>query len=139
MPDGTNEVRSHARSLHVLLLEDEPPVATGLAALLEHEGHSVRIAESIAVATAELTRFVPDVIVADVHLPDGNGVEYCRLLRKSGAIHPTVFISGHADAETIAALEWPATGFLRKPFDFDELVALIERVVQEGHRFRPSE
>lgn len=137
--DGKDEVRSGVGPLRVFLLEDDSAVANGLAALLEHEGHEVRIAGSITMADSELTRFVPDVIVADVDLPDGNGVEFCQRLRERSAVHPTVFISGQADSRSIVALKWPGTAFLRKPFDFDDLLASIERVVREGRPLRPSE
>lgn len=136
--DGTDK-GNDASPLRVFLLEDDLAVATGLAALLEHEEHQVRIASSIAAANEELVRFAPDVLVADVDLPDGNGVEYCRRLRQRGTILPIVFISGHADPRAIVALEEPATGFLRKPFDFDALMALIDCVANEGRRLRPAE
>lgn len=134
--DGKDEVRSGAGLLRVFLLEDEPAVANGLAALLEQEGHEVRIAESIAMATSEVAGFVPDVIVADIALPDGNGIEFCRRLRERGFVYPTVFISGHADSRSIVELKWPSADFLRKPFDFQDLLASIERVVRKGRLLR---
>lgn len=105
----------------VLLLEDDPTVAGGVAILLELEGVEVIQATGVAEATRLLGESEPDALVVDVGLPDGNGIDFYRALRQTGRSFPVVFISGHAEEGLHRHFDSPSVAFLRKPFAFDDL------------------
>jgi len=60
---------------HALIVEDDPNSLSGLSAILSADGFSVDTAASLAEARAALSRFIPDVVLVDLNLPDGGGLE----------------------------------------------------------------
>ena len=71
---------------HALIVEDDPNSLSGLSAILAADGFSVDTATTIAEARAALTRFIPDVVLVDLNLPDGSGLD---LLQHCPRIRPT--------------------------------------------------
>jgi PAS domain S-box-containing protein len=116
----------------VLLVEDEPAVAEGIAALLEGEGIEVRLVKRGSDAQAAALSFHPEAVVLDVGLPDMNGWDVYLALRKTTPGLPIVFSSGHGDQ---GALERQAdassVAFLRKPYDIDTLIDVLHKVIGE--------
>jgi CheY-like chemotaxis protein len=116
----------------VLLIEDEPAVAEGIAALLEGEGIQVRLVQRGSDAQAAALSFHPDAVVLDVGLPDMNGWDVYLTLRETSPGLPIVFSSGHGDQ---GALEQQANAssvaFLRKPYDIDTLIDVLHKVIGE--------
>lgn len=107
----------------VLLVEDDPSVASGVAALLELERVEVIQATGVAEAMRLLGECEgdPEALVVDVGLPDGNGIDFYRALRQTGRPLPVVFISGHAEDGLHHHFDSPSVAFLRKPFSFGDL------------------
>ncbi len=60
---------------HALIVEDDPNSLSGLSAILAADGFSVDTATTLAEARAALTRFIPDVVLVDLNLPDGSGLD----------------------------------------------------------------
>ena len=114
----------------VLLVEDEPAVAAGIAALLEGEGIEVRLVKRGSEAQAAALSFRPEAVVLDVGLPDMNGWDVYLALRKTSPGLPIVFSSGHGDQ---GALEREAdassVAFLRKPYDIEALIDVLHKVI----------
>jgi DNA-binding response OmpR family regulator len=107
-----------------LLLIDGSQVLMDLTRrLLERAGFSVRLATGMARAREWLAEYTPDGIVLASDLPDGNGLDYCRELRKSSGI-PILFTSGDREDE-LSALEAGANDFLRKPCDYGVMIARL--------------
>lgn len=87
----------------VLLVDDSPLVTEALGILLVETGHRVATAGSVAEAVASARAERPDVLLLDLTLPDGDGLEVLRILSAEGrAPHATVALTGHDDAATEA-------------------------------------
>ena len=91
--------------------------------ILERTGYSVRCASGAAGAREMLTDFVPDGIILDNELPDENGLEFCRELRKTHKT-PVLFLSSSKEDE-LPALQAGSNDFLKKPFDYEIFKARI--------------
>ncbi|MBY0335637.1 MAG: response regulator, partial [Acetobacteraceae bacterium] len=119
------------RPLSILLVEDDPGIATLVAQLLEAMGHGVRHLQGAKAALAALEEGIrPDIVVTDVLMPGGmSGLELAARLREGWPGLPVVLTTGYADRlEDIAATGLPV---LRKPFAADELDAAIRAVMRE--------
>jgi DNA-binding response OmpR family regulator len=117
----------------ILILEDDPVVASGVTALLELEDVEVSLATTLAEAGRKLADSNPDALILDVSLPDGNGIDFYRGLLRSGRRFPAVFVSGHADERLVDGLHSAMVAFLRKPFEFADLwSAVLSVVAQQG-------
>jgi two-component system cell cycle sensor histidine kinase/response regulator CckA len=123
-------VAAAADARHVLLVEDDVAVATGLTSLLEFEGIRVDVAETGAAAILALERFTPDVVVLDVGLPDMEGTNVYTLIAAKLPRLPVIFSTGHADrARLDEFLERPNTGYLLKPYEGTALLKAIQEVL----------
>ena len=108
-----------------MVVEDDPLTLRALATLVELEGFSVRRAASITEARRELERDRPDVVLCDVVLPDGKGMEILTLLRDQPGTE-VILITGNASVDTaIEALRLGAYDYLVKPVDEARLKTLL--------------
>jgi CheY-like chemotaxis protein len=117
----------------LLLLDDDPATLAWMRAALETLGHEVRIAE-VPLAAVELARsFTPDLIIADIMMPEIDGLAFARMIRRlRGA--PVMFVSiAKREAEAVLA---GAVGYVQKPATPQEIRAAVERVL--GRRHAPS-
>jgi DNA-binding NarL/FixJ family response regulator len=133
-PDGDTRDGSTlpaGRQLRLLIVDDHEVVRQGLAAVLGRRENFQVVAEAGTVAEAvELAeRFRPDLIVMDVRLPDGSGIEACREIR---AEHPeirVVMLTSYPDEEAVlSAIVAGASGYLLKQIRARDLVAGLEAV-----------
>jgi two-component system KDP operon response regulator KdpE len=115
-----------------LLLEDEPRIRRVVKAALEAEGWTVHEAGGVAEALTAARRHRPDLVVADLGLPDGDGVDFVRALRGwSGA--PVIVLSARfEEAQKIAALDAGADDFVVKPFAIGEFTARVRAHLRRG-------
>ena len=128
-PEGSDPVS--ARPLRLLVVDDHEVVRQGLVALLDRrEGFEV-VAEAgtVAEALAMATRYEPDIVVMDVRLPDGSGVEACREIRAELPQTRVVMLTSYPDEEAVlAAIVAGASGYLLKQVRARDLVAALEAV-----------
>ena len=120
-----------ALPVRILLLEDDLDVAAGLAAFLEPRGVSVDFAYSLgeARALAESSRF--DVLVLDVHLPDGDGVELCRELKSRGLRSPVLFLTARSTLDDkLRGFDAGGVDYMCKPFAPSELLARLRALAR---------
>src|SRR6202012_5833438 len=90
--------------------------------------------ESGAAALSEVTTSVPDAVVLDVGLPDIDGLEVCRLLRREGNRVPVLMLTARAAvSDRIDGLDAGADDYLVKPFDVDELKARLRALLRRAH------
>jgi len=109
----------------VLVVEDEPPVRHFLRAALEANGYRLVEAATIRDGLAQAAGRKPDVILLDLGLPDGDGIDLTKRLRE-WATMPIIVISARGrDPDKVAALDAGADDYLTKPFSIDELLARI--------------
>ena len=117
--------------LSVLLVDDHEVVRQGLAALLGRrpEFHIVGEAGTVADAVAAAQRFKPDLIVMDVRLPDGSGIEACREIRAELPGTRVVMLTSYPDEDAVlSAIIAGASGYLLKQVRARDLVAALEAV-----------
>lgn len=112
-------------STKVLLVEDSSLVVDALRLLLEAHGYTVTVADSLATARDAVTQHMPDVIVLDVALPDGDGLELVRGW-SADAAPAFLALTGHADDETRSrCIEAGCREVLVKPVTTAELIRHI--------------
>lgn len=117
------------RPIAVLLVDDHEVVRMGVRSLLEEHPRIKVVGEAGTVhdAVAEAARLRPDVILMDVRLPDGNGVEACRAIRAADPNCRVVMLTAYADDEAlISSVMAGACGYLLKQARGPELVRAIE-------------
>jgi two-component system response regulator PilR (NtrC family) len=120
----------------VLVVDDEPSMRELLGIMLGKEGFEVLAAESRAAAAAVLSRGPVDLVVTDVRLPDGDGIEVLRHVKAASPETVVIVMTAFGSTETaVAALKLGAHDYLVKPFDVDEL-RLVIRNALERHDLR---
>jgi two-component system, NtrC family, response regulator AtoC len=110
---------------HALIVDDDPDVVDWLQEVARMEGFTVARAHSIREARIELGRQRPDVLLTDLRLPDGEGIELVRELEKPEATE-VIVVTGHATVDSaVAALRAGASDYLVKPADLDRVQAVL--------------
>jgi DNA-binding NtrC family response regulator len=116
----------------VLLVDDEPDFVAAASEMLQLHGHTLQTAERLADARRLLASNTPDVLLLDLMLPDGNGLELLEELRGS-AVKRVVFITGHPGIKSlIKNLSGPSVSYLTKPIDSRELLSLLKDIEAAG-------
>lgn len=127
--------------LTVLVVDDHEVVREGLVAALDRrEGFQVVAqAGSVAEAIAAAERFVPDLVVMDVRLPDGSGIEACRDIRSEHPDTHVVMLTSYPDEEAVlSAIVAGASGYLLKETRMRDLVRALETVGSGGSLLDPA-
>ena len=111
---------------HILLVEDEPEFLTFNTRHLEAEGYRVTGAATLLEARRAVRSDPPDLVVLDILLPDGSGLDFCRDLRADTGV-PVIFLTTLGEQEQIVAgLRSGGDDYLTKPYHIGELVARVE-------------
>jgi two-component system, OmpR family, KDP operon response regulator KdpE len=128
------------KDLRVLVIDDEPAIRRFLRASLSAQGYQVIEAQTGQGALELFRRNTPDVVVLDLGLPDGDGLDIIRDLRESGSAAPIIVLSSRTDeAGKVRALDLGADDYVTKPFGVEELLArlraaLRHRLQQQGEK-----
>ena len=118
----------------VLLIEDEPQMRRFLRAALESHNYRLVEAETAREGLAQATSRVPDVILLDLGLPDGDGIDLARRIRE-WASTPIIVISARGrEQDKVAALDAGADDYLTKPFGTEELLARLRVALRHASR-----
>lgn len=122
---------------HVLVVDDEPQIRAVLRAYLEADGFSVQEAATGADALHRATRGnpTPDVVLLDVGLPDLDGLDVLRVLRRSSDVYVIVVTARSEEVDRIVGLSVGADDYVVKPFSPREVVARVKTVLR---RARPA-
>lgn len=116
--------------MRILLVEDNVALADGTAEALKREGHAVDVAYDAADGWLLARSEPPDVIVLDLGLPDQDGLELLRRLRRDGRRMPVLILTARdATDDKVAGLDAGADDYLTKPFEQSELFARL-RVIE---------
>ena len=116
----------------VLLVEDEASYVDALSIGLVGEGFVVAAASTIAEARTQFAAVRPDIVLLDVMLPDGSGVDYCRELRSSSNT-PVIMVTARSEeVDVILGLEFGASDYVTKPYRLRELIARIRAVLRRS-------
>jgi two-component system, NtrC family, nitrogen regulation response regulator GlnG len=124
----------------VLVVDDDAAIRTVVARALRRDGHEVATAASLAELDAALARLQPDVLVTDVVLPDGDGLERAAALAASHPGLPVIVLSARNTLTTaVRATQAGAFDYLPKPFDLDTLsIAVQAAVARSGAEPAPA-
>lgn len=127
----TTEGRGDVRQLRLLVVDDHEVVRQGLVALLDRRDRFQVVAEAGTVEEAldATRRFQPDLVVMDVRLPDGSGIEACREIRAEYPATRVVMLTSYPDEEAVlSAIIAGASGYLLKQIRARDLVVALESV-----------
>jgi DNA-binding response OmpR family regulator len=124
----------------VLVVEDEGSIASFVALYLKNAGYSVKAAATGQEALAQASSVQPSMIILDLMLPDIDGIEVCRRIRKSSDVPILMLTARDEDVDKIIGLEVGADDYLTKPFNPRELVARVKSVLRRSApERRPAE
>ena len=112
-------------SLSVLVVEDDPEIRTIIQSSLSVEGFTVQTAVSLSEASALILHSLPDILVLDLGLPDGDGLSLVQEVRKTHTLPILIVSARHQESQKIQALDAGADDYLVKPFSVGELLARI--------------
>jgi len=119
--------------MRLLVVDDDRALRDVLRRALTLGGYEVRLAETGSGALAEIAGAVPDAVVLDIGLPDIDGLEVCRLLRREGNRVPVLMLTARdAVSDRIDGLDAGADDYLVKPFDIDELKARLRALLRRA-------
>lgn len=117
--------------MRLLVVDDDRALRDVLRRALSLAGYEVRLSETGAGALSEIGSSLPDAVVLDVGLPDIDGLEVCRLLRREGNRVPVLMLTARDTvSDRIDGLDAGADDYLGKPFAFAELLARIRALIR---------
>jgi DNA-binding response OmpR family regulator len=116
--------------IKILVIEDEPDIADFIKRGLLLKGFEVLVANTGNRGMEMAQENSPDMIILDLMLPDSDGIDICRELRKSGNMGVIILTARSVVGERIRGLEAGADDYLPKPFAFEELLARIKAVMR---------
>lgn len=112
--------------MRLLLVDDNPVLARGVAILLRDAGHEVEVVDRGRLVIGAIVRQLPDALLLDVSLPDVNGIVIGESVHRTWPALPIIFTTGHDEtAEIRSALSAPNTALLRKPYAMAALIELL--------------
>lgn len=115
----------------ILIVEDEREMARGLKDLLEYEQHDVLLAREGREALAMFRSGTPDLVLLDLMLPDMDGMDVCRGIRKENATVPVVMLTARGqEHDIVRGFEAGADDYVTKPFSVAELLARIKAIIR---------
>jgi DNA-binding response OmpR family regulator len=126
-------------AMKVLVAEDDLPMQNGIAEILEGEGYQVVTAADGATALQRFIDESPDFILLDIMMPERNGYDVCRDIRRRDREVPIVFMSAKSEEiDKVLGLELGADDYVMKPFGMRELVARVRAISRRCYAARPA-
>jgi DNA-binding response OmpR family regulator len=124
----------------ILVVEDEESIAEPLAEALQRDGFEPVLAGTVAAALERLEAGMPDLVLLDVMLPDGDGRDVLRRIRSSSATPVIMLTARGEETDRVVGLELGADDYVTKPFSAAELSARIRAVLRRaGAREQPAD
>ena len=115
----------------VLVVDDEPGIRMALKTNFQNAGWNVETASGASEAIRKYGQTKFPLVVTDVRMPDGNGLEVMRSVRASGTSTAVILLTAFGTvSEAVQAMQGGACDYLVKPFSFDQLQSAVERVMQ---------
>ena len=125
----------------ILVVEDETSIASFISLYLKNAGYAVRAVPGGQAALTQVASETPSLVLLDLNLPDMDGVEVCRRIRKASDVPIIMLTARDEDVDKIIGLEVGADDYMTKPFNPRELVARVKSVLRRAapERSRPAE
>lgn len=118
----------------ILVVEDENNIRNLLATMLDTAGYKAIEANSCASARTLFSSYLPDIVILDLGLPDADGMNFLKFVRKDSLIPVIVLSARTSEADKVLALDSGANDYVTKPFSSGELLARV-RAVLRNNRF----
>jgi two-component system response regulator RegX3 len=118
----------------ILIVEDETTIADPLAHTLSREGFDVSVHDTLSGARGELRERPPDLVLLDLMLPDGDGRDLCREIRRDSELPVIMLTARGEEIDRVIGLELGADDYVVKPFSARELAARIRTILRRSAR-----
>ena len=115
---------------HILLLEDDASLVTGLTFAFRKEGFAMTTARTLAEANALWGKDACDLLVLDVSLPDGTGFDFCRTVRRTSRVPILFLTASDEEMNIIMGLELGGDDYLTKPFKLVQIFNKERQVIR---------
>lgn len=118
---------------HILIIEDEAVFANAVRKQLKRGGYKAEIAGTLAEGEASISEKTPDLLLLDMRLPDGSGLDFLATLQNNDDnAFPVLVMSAYGEIEdAVSAMKSGASDYLKKPIDLDELMLTVEKVLDK--------
>ena len=118
---------------HILIIEDEAVFAGAVRKRLKRGGFNAEVAGTLAEGVTKISEKTPDLLLLDMRLPDGSGLDLLGALQNSDDnTYPVLVMSAYGEIEdAVSAMKSGASDYLKKPIDLDELMITIEKVLEK--------
>jgi len=123
----------------ILLLEDERAIADVVEVALDRAGFAVTVCERVADGRSLLAAGSFDLLLLDLGLPDGDGMELCRELRRTSDLPVVILTARGSEIDRVVGLELGADDYLVKPFSPREMVARVRAVLRRAAKAAPAD
>ena len=118
----------------VLIIEDEANIRNFVKTVLDTNGYQVMEAQNNGEGKLLFLSHVPDIVILDLGLPDGDGIDFIRMVRRDSSI-PIIVLSARTDeADKVEALDCGANDYVTKPFGTAELLARVRAALRIHHQ-----
>jgi len=121
-----------ATAARILVVEDESSISDPFAEALSRAGFEPRVTGSAAGALEQSKQFEPDLVILDLALPDGDGRDVCRALRRSSDVPIVMLTARGTELDKIVGLELGADDYVVKPFSAAEVISRIRAVLRRS-------
>jgi len=126
-----NAPSANSTLIKILVVDDDPALRRLLADYLNRNGYDTLLAADARDLEARIQRYLPQMVILDRMLPDGDGMEACRRLRQAGENIPIILLSARDEPnDKIAGLQAGADDYMGKPFSPHELLARMEAILR---------
>ncbi len=124
---------------HILVVDDEPQITRVLRTTLNAQGYEIRVANDGETALEIVKDFTPDLVITDLMMPQMNGIELCRRLRKTSQVPILVLSVRGEERSKIEALDSGADDYITKPFSTGELLARVRAALRRAPAGTPEQ
>ena len=120
--------------MNILIVEDDDLIAESIAMALEDEGHFYHITSTLEEGLSAAREGQFDAVVLDINLPDGDGFQFAKAIRRNQIDTSVLVVSGRSSVtDKVVALHSGADGYLTKPFDRQELIANLTAIIRRAN------
>lgn len=125
---------------NILIVEDDKALAEGIVLVLQQDDYVFRCCHSTKEARKILEKGSFDLILLDINLPDGSGLDICRLLRKEGRNDPVIFLTAlDTELHEVTGFQAGADDYITKPFSLAVLRERVMAALRRAERYQSAE